>query len=144
MARKTKFHFNPETLSYEKVETTTWGIVKKVGLHLLTSLFSGAIFFFIFIWLVESPEEKQLSSENARMKVQYKLMERRIGDLQSILSDLQQGSSFLGTRCGFPFLGTRNPVRVLVPGNPGTRGDLSRNGRKSMSMNSSVFKNAQK
>ncbi len=83
MARKTKFHFNPETLSYEKVETTTWGIVKKVGLHLLTSLFSGAIFFFIFIWLVESPEEKQLSSENARMKVQYKLMERRIGDLQS-------------------------------------------------------------
>ena len=89
MARKTKFHFNPETLSYEKVETTTWGIVKKVGLHLLTSLFSGAIFFFIFIWLVESPEEKQLSSENARMKVQYKLMERRIGDLQSILSDLQ-------------------------------------------------------
>jgi len=90
MARKTKFHFNPETLSYEKVEATTWGIVKKVGLHLLTSLFSGALFFFIFISLVESPEEKQLSSENARMKVQYKLMERRIGDLQSILTDLQQ------------------------------------------------------
>ncbi|MBP7965142.1 MAG: M23 family metallopeptidase [Paludibacteraceae bacterium] len=90
MARKIKFHFNPETLSYEKVQTTLYGVLKTVGLHLLTSLFSGAIFFFIFIWLVESPEEKRLSSENARMKVQYKVMERRMSDLQGILSDLQQ------------------------------------------------------
>lgn len=90
MARKTKFHFNPETLSYEKVETTVWGVLKQVGLHLLTSLLSGGLFFLIFIWLVESPKEKQLSSENARMKAQYKMMERRIGDLQTVLSDLQQ------------------------------------------------------
>lgn len=90
MARKIKFHFNPDTLSYEKVQTTVLGALKTVGLYLLTSLLSGGLFFLIFIWLVESPQERQLSSENVRMKVQYKVMERRMNDLQDILSDLQQ------------------------------------------------------
>lgn len=90
MARKTKYHFNTETLSYEKVQTTIGGVLRKVGLHLLTGLFSGALFFLLFVSLVDSPEEQQLSSENARMKVQYKLLERRMSEIQSVLGDLQQ------------------------------------------------------
>jgi len=55
-----------------------------------------------------------------------------------------QGSQDLGTRSGFPFLGTRNPMWVPVPRNPGTHNDLPQIEGNNMSKHSSVFKNAQK
>ncbi len=90
MSRKVKFHYNPDTLSYERVSTTFWGVLQKMGLFLLTSLSFGVVLFVLFIYFGESPREKQLVSENARMKTQYKLLERRLDNLQSILDDLRQ------------------------------------------------------
>ncbi len=90
MARKVKFHYNPDTLSYERVPTTFLGVLQKMGLFLLTSVCFGIVFCVLFVYFGESPREKQLASENARMKTQYKLLERRMDDLQTILDDLRQ------------------------------------------------------
>lgn len=90
MARRVKFHYNPETLSYERVPVKFWDVVGRIGIVLLTSAGIGVAFFFLFITFVESPKEKQLVIENARMRAQYKLLERRLDDLQPLLDDLQQ------------------------------------------------------
>jgi murein DD-endopeptidase MepM/ murein hydrolase activator NlpD len=90
MSLKPKFRYNPDTLSYEKVRVTFWGVLRRIGLFLLTGVCLGVAFFFLYVHFVESPREKQLSAENARLKSQYKLLERRMDDLQLLLSDLQQ------------------------------------------------------
>ena len=46
----------------------------------------------------------------------------------------EQASTFLGT-------GTRNPLRVPVPRNPGTHGGWPQNERKNISKHSIMFKN---
>ena len=89
MAKK-KFHFNPETLSYEPVEMTLRQKVKRFLIHLISGVSSGAVFFFVFVSIVESPEEKQLSLEKSRMQAQYRLLQKQMGEMQLVLNDLQE------------------------------------------------------
>lgn len=88
MARK-KFHFNAETLSYEQIEHTLGHKLTRFLVHAVSGLFSGAIFFLIFVSTVQSPEEKQLNQEKNRMEAQYKVLERQLEDIQDVVSDLQ-------------------------------------------------------
>ncbi len=89
MAKK-KFHFNTETLSYEQIEHTLAYKLKSFLIHAVSGLSMGAIFFFIFVYTVDSPEEKQLLQEKSRMQAQYKLLQRQFEEVQEVLTDLQQ------------------------------------------------------
>lgn len=88
MAKK-KYHFNPETLSYEETDNTLLFKVKRLLIHLFSGVSLGALFFFVFVTLVDSPKERQLAGENNRMQAQYKLLERSMDEMQEVLSDLQ-------------------------------------------------------
>lgn len=90
MARRAKFHYNQETLSFEKIELTFFALVKKVAVYLFTSLCGGFIAFLIFILFLKSPQEKQLKKENIHMQAQYDLLQEQMNELQSLLTDLQQ------------------------------------------------------
>ena len=68
MAKKRKFHFNPETLSYEPVVRNFKYYLKSVLIHLFSGLSLGVVFFFVFVSFVQSPEEKQLGMEKSRMR----------------------------------------------------------------------------
>jgi len=89
MAKK-KFHFNPETLSYEQIEHTISHKLKRFLIHALSGVFSGIIFFFIFVSTIQSPEEKQLGQDKSHMEAQYRVMERQLEEVQFVMSDLQQ------------------------------------------------------
>jgi hypothetical protein len=89
MAKK-KFHFNPETLSYEQIEHTITHFLKQVMIHALSGVSLGAVFFFIFVSTVQSPEEKQLAEEKRNMQAQYKVLERQFEDMQTVMTDMQQ------------------------------------------------------
>ena len=78
---KIKFHFNPETLSYEQVEHTIAHWLKQLAIHALSGLSLGIIFFFIFVSTIQSPEEKQLVQEKAHMEAQYKVLERQLQEV---------------------------------------------------------------
>ncbi|MDD3078684.1 MAG: M23 family metallopeptidase [Paludibacter sp.] len=90
MAKKVKFHFNPETLNYEPIVQTFGHKLKQILIHLFSGASLGALFFFIFVSTVESPEAKQLSLEKSRMQAQYKLLERQFDEAQEVMTDLQQ------------------------------------------------------
>ena len=71
MAKKqVKLQFNPETLSFERVETSIGKKLKKLTLHLFSSAFIGFLFFIVFTIIIDSPDEKQLKKENERMEIQ--------------------------------------------------------------------------
>jgi len=88
MAKK-KFHFNPESLSYEQIEHTFVHKIKNFLLHVVSGLFSGALFFFIFVSTIQSPEEKQLGQEKSHMQAQYQVLEHQFKELQLVVSDMQ-------------------------------------------------------
>ena len=90
MAAKQKFHFNPETLSFDKVETSFLNWSKKLFLHLFSGIFMGFIFFLIFVSIIDSPQEKQLQKENKNMQLQYKLLNKQLTDLQDVVNIMQQ------------------------------------------------------
>jgi len=50
----------------------------------------GALFFFVFVSTVDSPEEKQLGLEKSRMQAQYRVLDRQLNEVQEVLTDLQQ------------------------------------------------------
>lgn len=89
MAKK-KFHFNPDTLSYEVVERTVTYWVRQILLHAVSGVSLGAIFFFIFVSTIQSPEEKQLNEEKRNMQAQYKVLQRQFAGMQEVLTDMQQ------------------------------------------------------
>lgn len=89
MAKK-KYHFNPDTLSYEETDNTFLFIIKRLLLHLFSAISIGIVFFFIFISFIKSPEEVQLIQEKNRLQAQYKLLERNMNEVGDILEDLQQ------------------------------------------------------
>lgn len=89
MAKK-KFHFNPETLSYEQIEATITHRLKQVLIHALSGAFFGLVFFFVFVSTIQSPEEKQLGRDKSHMEAQYKVLGRQLEEVQYVLTDLQQ------------------------------------------------------
>jgi murein DD-endopeptidase MepM/ murein hydrolase activator NlpD len=90
MAKKVKFHFNPEALSYEPVIQSFEYKIKRLLIHLFSGASLGAIFFLIFVSTIQSPQEKQLSAEKSRMQAQYRILEKQFAETQQVLTDLQQ------------------------------------------------------
>lgn len=89
MAKK-KFHFNPETLNYEETDNTLLFKLKLLLIHLFSGVSLGAVFFFVFIFLFDSPKEVQLQQEKSRLNAQYKLLQRNMDEINNVLEDLQQ------------------------------------------------------
>lgn len=88
MAKK-KFHFNSDTLSFEQIEHTIAHWLKQFLIHAISGISLGAIFFFVFVTFVDSPEEKQLGQEKSHMQAQYKVLQRQFEEMQEVVSDLQ-------------------------------------------------------
>lgn len=90
MAKKTKFHFNQETLNYDPIVRTLTYKSKQVALHFFSAISLAAIFFMVFVSTFDSPQEKQLQQERNRMLAQYKLLDRQLNEMQTVLTDLQE------------------------------------------------------
>jgi len=87
---KPKFHFNPKTLTYERIDNTIRHKIKKLGSHLITSVLSGLACFVAFVMLFDSPREKILRSENAQLEAQYEFLNNQLDQVQEVLTDMQQ------------------------------------------------------
>ena len=87
---KPKFHFNPKTLTYERIDNTIRHKIKRLGSHLITSVLSGLACFIAFVMLFDSPRERVLRSENAQLEAQYQFVNNQLDQIQDVLTDMQQ------------------------------------------------------
>lgn len=87
--RKTNYRFNPDTLSFDKIERNLISLVKKILGYLSTGVVSGVIFFFVFLQFFDSPETKRLKRENQQLISQFALMNKDFDKISRVLEDIQ-------------------------------------------------------
>lgn len=83
------YRFNPDTLSFDKIERNVRSLIKKILGYLSTGIVSGIIFFFVFLQFFETPVTKRLKRENEQLLSQLTLMNKDIEKISKALDDIQ-------------------------------------------------------
>jgi murein DD-endopeptidase MepM/ murein hydrolase activator NlpD len=86
---KPNYRFNPDTLSFDKIERNIKTLVRKLLGYLSTSLASGVIFFLIFLQFFDPPQTKRLKRQNEQLLSQYNLMNKDFEKISKVLEDIQ-------------------------------------------------------
>ena len=87
--KKSKFRFNPETLSFEKVQTTFRQWVVKVFTHLSFSILLGVVLMFVYLEFFPSPMERTLKEENRELRFHFDLLTGKLSQITKVVDDLQ-------------------------------------------------------
>ncbi|RKD87774.1 M23 family metallopeptidase [Mangrovibacterium diazotrophicum] len=87
---KAKYKFNPETLSYVKVEHNFKARLSRLLILFSVSLVMSVIMVAVFLQFYETPKTKTLKRENQRLATQYDLMFKNLEDVEKVLTDLQE------------------------------------------------------
>ena len=87
---KTKYKFNPETLSYVKVEHNFKAKFYRLLLLFATTFVMSLIMMVVFLQFYETPKTQSLKRENQRLLTQYELMSKNLDNVDAVLEDLQQ------------------------------------------------------
>jgi murein DD-endopeptidase MepM/ murein hydrolase activator NlpD len=86
---KTKYFFNPKTLSYEKYKLSRWILLLR-GIGVFSfSLILGFVIFLIFSKFVDTPDEKKVKSANSDLTAEIENLNQRISDLGNELNRLR-------------------------------------------------------
>jgi murein DD-endopeptidase MepM/ murein hydrolase activator NlpD len=87
---KIKYRFDTHSLTYEKVGFSWRKIVLKVLSYLaIGTVFAGVTVFIAFTYF-DSPKEKMQKREIDWMTYQYDLLSKKLGQVQSVLGDIQK------------------------------------------------------
>lgn len=86
---KVKYRYNPETLSYDRIETGFRYYLSKIFTYSLFSAVLGFGYFFIYVYLIDSPREIKLERENSRLLSHYEVMASKLDQVQTVLDDIQ-------------------------------------------------------
>jgi murein DD-endopeptidase MepM/ murein hydrolase activator NlpD len=87
---KAKYKFNPDSLSFDKVRLGVKALILRFFAYFVGSVLLAAVYGLVFMYLVDSPEEKALKNELAHMQLQYELVNRELDNLDKVLDYLQQ------------------------------------------------------
>lgn len=85
---KTKYKYNPDTLTYEKIKLSNWQKIRKgltyVVVFILVSIGIVVISYNIF----SSPKELILERENEYLKENYKRLNKDLAQVEKVLNDI--------------------------------------------------------
>lgn len=87
---KVKYKFNPETLSYDKVERNLKSKIHRFLLFFFVSMLLSVIFIVVFLQFYETPKMRNLKRDNQRLLTQYELMYKNLESIEDVLDDIQQ------------------------------------------------------
>ena len=85
-----KYIYNPDTLSYEKVERSFAQKLKRAGLLLIPGVVFTISALFLIYTFVDSPKEAAMRQENQQLLTQYELLNREMDDMQRTMADIVQ------------------------------------------------------
>jgi murein DD-endopeptidase MepM/ murein hydrolase activator NlpD len=87
---KVKYYFNPETLSYDKVITTTKEKLKKWGGMFVVSIVISVIYYLAYSHFYDTPKERILMNQLSNIKFDYQMLAQDLNQVDRILSDIQK------------------------------------------------------
>ena len=88
--RKTKYRYNPTTLTYEKIEKDWKKNLLRFSSITILSIFFGILIHLGATQLIDSPKEKLLKQENNQLKAQYQILDKRMDQVTSVLHEIEQ------------------------------------------------------
>ncbi|MBU0763855.1 MAG: M23 family metallopeptidase [Bacteroidetes bacterium] len=87
---KNKYRFNPETLSYDKVDHSFIKRLLRFFPLALSSCFIALILYFVvFAYFFDSPKERKLRREIVHLLSQYEVLNIELDRAKDVLSDIQ-------------------------------------------------------
>jgi len=86
---KTKYIYNPKTLSYEPVKPGIKDYLKLGGTLIMVSLVLSVVFTFTYSYYFDSPEEAQLKTENIKLSNELAIVDIQLDSIQMTLSKVQ-------------------------------------------------------
>lgn len=87
---KHKYKFNPESLSYTRIEKTTKRRVFIFLTYFFASVVLSFLYFLVFSVFFDSPKEKGLKRQISELKVNYQIVNEELNKIETILTDLQE------------------------------------------------------
>ena len=87
---KTKYKFNPDSLSFDKIRLGAKAILLRSLAYIIGSVIIAVVLNFLFGFFFDSPKEKALKREIAQMSLQYDLVHREMGNLEKVIEHLQE------------------------------------------------------
>lgn len=88
---KVKYYYDSDTLSYKKIEKKKGRKLKIFLLSLVGMLLSGFLLLVVYLNLpyVETPKEKTLHRELSNMQLKFELLNKKMAQAQSVLSEVE-------------------------------------------------------
>ncbi len=89
---KVKYYYDKETLSYKKIEKRKGRKLGYVALSIVASFLAGFILLLIYLNIpdLETPREKALTRELQNMKVQYGVLNKKLDQVQTVLTEIEE------------------------------------------------------
>jgi murein DD-endopeptidase MepM/ murein hydrolase activator NlpD len=87
---KTKYKFNHETLSFDKIRLGIRQLLLRLFAYFVGSLFLAGLYGFVFAFIFDSPKEKALKREIEQLTLQYDLMNREMENVEKVLGHLEE------------------------------------------------------
>lgn len=87
---KTKYHFNPKSLTFEVSKTSMKQIIKRILMFLASAFSFAIVVVLIAFYILDSPKEKILKKENNALKDEIVLLQHKIDQIQGVVNDMQE------------------------------------------------------
>jgi len=87
---KVKYHYNQETLSYERITTTIRERLNKWGIMFVVSVCISVGYYFIYSHFFDTPKERVMTNQLSVLKFQYQMLSHDLQHIDWILSDIQK------------------------------------------------------
>ncbi len=86
---KSKYRFNPETLSYDKIKLSFKNKLLKFLTRFATSIVVAVILIVVLSIFFDFPKERILKRENVQLLLQYEIMNKQINRITKLLQGVQ-------------------------------------------------------
>ncbi|MBN2349680.1 MAG: M23 family metallopeptidase [Bacteroidales bacterium] len=86
---KSRFRYNPETLSYDEIKLSLKQRLFKYFTYFFASIMLALAYYIVFTFFFDSPKEKGLKRQISELELNYDLLNNHLGQIESVLSDMQ-------------------------------------------------------
>jgi murein DD-endopeptidase MepM/ murein hydrolase activator NlpD len=87
---KSRYRFNPESLSFDKVRLGFRDVLLRGLAYLVGSLLIAVVYYLIFASFFDSPKEKTLLREIDQLTLQYDIIHRDMENLSKVIGQLEE------------------------------------------------------
>jgi murein DD-endopeptidase MepM/ murein hydrolase activator NlpD len=87
---KVKYYYDPKTLSYRKIEKNAAYRLRNGLIYIASVLLSAFAFILLADSFIDSPKEKRLRRELENMEIQFSILDERMDQVGTVISDLQE------------------------------------------------------